>query len=101
MNTHWTEEKVYDEQIAPLMMQIIAICKEHRIPLACTFQYGDLEDGGPAFCSTLLPNDRQCEAMFQLNCAHQRATRVRSLAIAETHETLPDGSKRITIRRVG
>ena len=29
----WTKEDVYDEQIAPLMAQIIAICKEHRIPL--------------------------------------------------------------------
>lgn len=32
-------EKVYDEQIAPLMDKIIAICKEHNIPLACSFQY--------------------------------------------------------------
>lgn len=45
-------EAVYDEQIAPLMTQIIAICKEHGIPMAATFEY---EPEG--YCSTTLPFD--------------------------------------------
>jgi hypothetical protein len=32
-----TKEEVYDEEIAPLMTQIIAICKEHKINTHATF----------------------------------------------------------------
>lgn len=32
-------ESVYDEQIAPLMTQIIAICAEHKLPMFATFLY--------------------------------------------------------------
>jgi len=50
----WTKEDVYDEQIAPLMTQIIAICKEHRIPLVAQFNYAAEEDG-PLLCTTIIP----------------------------------------------
>lgn len=58
----WAEgeslERVYDEKIAPLMDQIIAVCKEHEMPVVASFQYG-AED----LCTTFLPfghrmNDR-------------------------------------------
>jgi len=53
--TEWTKEDVYDEQISPLMSQIIAICKEHRIPLVAQFNYADEPDGeGYKFCTTVL-----------------------------------------------
>lgn len=56
---------VYDEQIAPLMSRIIAVCKEHGIPMVFSAQLNDdragdsdvNEDGepiGPYFCTTLL-----------------------------------------------
>jgi len=32
-----TKEQIYDEQISPLMAQIIAICKEHKIPVLASF----------------------------------------------------------------
>lgn len=51
----WTKEDVYDEQIAPLMAQIIAICKEHRIPLVAQFNYAATDEDGPSFCTTILP----------------------------------------------
>lgn len=35
----WDLESVYDTQIAPLMQQIIAICKEHRLPVLASFEY--------------------------------------------------------------
>ena len=41
------KEKVYDEEIFPLMEKIVNICNKHDIPLFATFQYND---GG--FCST-------------------------------------------------
>lgn len=42
-------EQVYDEQIFPLMQQMIAICKEHRIPMLASFQYTQ-----DSFCTTFL-----------------------------------------------
>ncbi len=32
-----TKEQVYDEQISPLMINIIAICKEHKIAFVASF----------------------------------------------------------------
>ena len=43
------KEQVYDEQINPLMAQVIAICKEHKIATICTFSLDDL-----LLCSTTL-----------------------------------------------
>jgi hypothetical protein len=36
-------EKIYDEQISPLIQQVIEICKEHKMPLfiECEFNEGD------------------------------------------------------------
>jgi hypothetical protein len=45
-------EAVYDEQIHPLMAQIIAICKERQIPMLATFVYAP--DG---FCTTVMSVD--------------------------------------------
>lgn len=39
-----TKGEIYDEQISPLMKQIIAICKEHKIANICTFSL-DLGEG--------------------------------------------------------
>jgi hypothetical protein len=58
-------EAIYDEQISPLMTRIIAICKEHSIPMIFQAQINDdrkglsdvNEDGeelGPFFCTTVL-----------------------------------------------
>lgn len=50
-------EAFYDEKIAPLMTQIIALCAERNIPHICCFQLQgkDIPDdiGGPLLCSTL------------------------------------------------
>lgn len=42
-------EQVYDELISPLMTQIIAICKEHQLPMFAEFQYSDTD-----FCKTAI-----------------------------------------------
>ena len=52
--SEWTKEDVYDEQIAPLMTQIIAICQGHRIPMAAQFNYAR-DENGPCLCTTVLP----------------------------------------------
>jgi hypothetical protein len=45
-------EKVYDEKIDPLMKQIIALCKEHKIPIIACFQLDFTDD--PLFCTTYI-----------------------------------------------
>lgn len=95
----WSEEKTYDERIYPLMSQIIAICREREIPLACTFQYGFSEEDGAELCTTVLTAfERTDEFMRGLGKMH--APRSNTVALAETVVTNPDGSKHITISRV-
>jgi hypothetical protein len=50
----WNEEAAYDERIFPLMAQVIAICKERRIPMFASFAYGN-DDTETHLCTTLLP----------------------------------------------
>ncbi len=45
-------EPIYDQQIAPLMTQIITIATEHNMPFAATFQLNDGDEEGPLFCSS-------------------------------------------------
>ena len=58
------KEKIYDEQISPLMRQIIEVCKEHKIPLFANFGFDpvphveDEEGRYPADrCTTSLMGD--------------------------------------------
>lgn len=49
-------EAVYDERIAPLMTEIIGICREHKIPVLATFQWcDDTHEDGAGFCTTFIP----------------------------------------------
>lgn len=50
-------EKVYDEQISPLMSEIIGICKANGMPMVATFQYKDRPEveGEYLYCTTVLP----------------------------------------------
>ena len=48
-----TKEQIYDEQIAPLMKQIIAICKEHKIANVCTFSLINDDNDGVMYCTTM------------------------------------------------
>ena len=56
-------EPIYDEQVAPLMKQIIQICTDNDIPLIASFQLTDGpyddedEDSGELFCTTALIPD--------------------------------------------
>lgn len=50
------KEAVYDERISPLMEQIIALCKEHKINMVADFSLGyDPEGDQTLFCTTALP----------------------------------------------
>jgi hypothetical protein len=60
------KEAIYDAEISPLMAQIIALCKEHKINMAATFSLGiDPEEGENLFCSTVLPADESDEDGYE------------------------------------
>lgn len=50
-----TKEQAYDEKINPLMAQILAICKEHKIAMLASFTLD--YDSGLQCTSTLLEDD--------------------------------------------
>lgn len=50
------KEQAYDEQIAPLMTQIIAICQEHGIAMIASFAIPTKDDDGLC-CTTCLPDE--------------------------------------------
>lgn len=59
--TRTQREVIYDEKIAPLMEEIIAVCKANDIPVLASFQLDDVRtpDTNDAFkCTTrILPQD--------------------------------------------
>lgn len=55
-------EAVYDAEIAPLITEIIAICKREGIPMAATFEYAPEQ-----YCTTAIPAEGQSERMKRCN----------------------------------
>ncbi|EDC3150253.1 hypothetical protein KGN64_003341 [Salmonella enterica] len=51
---YYNLESVYDEKISPLMTQIIAICKEHNMPMVASYAYKNSEEQGRCYCTTTL-----------------------------------------------
>ncbi len=66
----FNKEDVYDNEISPLMTKIIAICKEHKIPMLATFTYENHEERGVGKCTTLLNGfeGRHDESNQEANC---------------------------------
>ncbi len=56
-------ETVYDEQIAPLMYEIVRICQRNDIPMLASFCYG-AEDGEPMLCTTALVENPRTPKKF-------------------------------------
>lgn len=59
MKQGYDKESVYDEKIAPLMKQIISICKEEELPMVAQFylkqQHPDAdEENGAMYCTTTI-----------------------------------------------
>ena len=92
----WTKEDVYDEQIAPLMSKIIAICKEHDIPVVAQFQYANTEEEA-ALCTTTIVGERGDPSIRKLAALMSPQAPV---VLAETITTDADGKKLISIRRI-
>lgn len=57
-------ERVYDEKIAHLMTEIIAVCKGHGIPMMCSFALdGDLACTSAILNGELNPPEAMIEAL--------------------------------------
>jgi len=95
------KEQVYDEQISPLMQQIIAITREHGIAMIASFDIAhdgegpNGEDCSALLCSTLLPDGdgKQNQIFAEANAHIRRAGRAAPMMITTTHR---DGSKTMT-----
>lgn len=94
-----TKEERYDNEIAPLMAKILEICKAAKIALIADFALDDSEESEGLHCTSALlahdfgPSEAQIDAYELLKPKP-------SYAFAETHQTMEDGSKRISIRRI-
>ena len=53
-DTRGPRERVYDEHIEPLIGQVIALCKEHKIPTLMSFELDEHPENGPLHCTTAL-----------------------------------------------
>lgn len=87
-------EVVYDAEIAPLMSQIIAICKAHRIPMLATFQYSNrqTEEGNAHFCTTRIPFEGEHRALAKATVAIRHGDNDGIFAFAITSAP-PDGAR--------
>jgi hypothetical protein len=56
------KEAIYDNEISPLMAQIIKICRDNNINMATTFSLDFDEDAEETlFCTTVIPSDESDE----------------------------------------
>jgi hypothetical protein len=93
----WNKEDIYDEKIAPLMAEILKICKENELPIVCTIQYGCDEEDRALFCTSTICNQSHADKkMLRLAEAHKPE---RAVNFAETY-TKPDGTKEVRIQRI-
>lgn len=92
-----TKEQIYDDQVNPLIVQILEICKVNRIAMIADFAL----DAVDFHCTSALlspefePLDTQLGAWEIL-----KPRGGTTFALAETIETLPGGEKKITIQGI-
>lgn len=68
-----TREAIYDAEIAPLMTQIVAVCRRADIPIVASFQLDDdRPDGSGLFCSTLITDETTAMSLRRAAAAIKR-----------------------------
>ncbi|WP_321782385.1 hypothetical protein [Burkholderia pyrrocinia] len=60
-----SKEHVYDDQISPLMAQILSICKDHKIAMLASFSIPSDEDPELACTSALVGGDFKAPASYR------------------------------------
>jgi len=88
------KERVYDTAISPLMAQVIAICKEHGIPMVASFVYAPEQ-----FCTTAIPGPADDDASKRLEAARQIIQRgFAALSLAPTPAQAAKAGERGRVR---
>lgn len=84
------KETAYDAEISPLMVQIIDVCKRHKINVHATFVLDvpeDAEDENAILCTTHLPVDEGDEEGMRLIAALLRVAKPEPMFAAFTIST--------------
>jgi hypothetical protein len=90
-----TKEQVYDEQINPLMAQIIQICQTNNIPFAFSAQLttDEEDEDGALFCSTFnLPDGTHQCLKDAASLIYRQRPKVLSMIITKPHPTGGDAA---------
>lgn len=95
------KEEIYDDQVSPLMLKIIEICKVNGIAMMASFDIGhdgegpNGEDCTGLTCNTLLPDgdDKPNPLFTQANALIRRRGRAAPMMITTERG---DGSKTMT-----
>jgi hypothetical protein len=93
------EEKVYDEQIAPLITKIIMICMKHKIPMAATFQYAYTGEEGGHYVTTTLPFEGRVDEQINTVMVAMKPRSPKSIAVITRTDPVT-GKKSIEIQRI-
>lgn len=67
-----TREEAYDSKISPLVAEIIAICKEHKIQFLANFEIGDEDDPGLQCTTNVFGDDWQPSEAMKMAYANLR-----------------------------
>jgi len=60
----YNKENIYDEQICPLMTQIIDICKNNGINMIASYYLiEETENNDDLYCTTFIPGEKQCQKL--------------------------------------
>lgn len=65
----WDLEDVHDNEISPLVSQILEICNRVGMPCYMTFHYGNGADGENSLCSSLLADQRPDDTVLAVKAA--------------------------------
>ena len=94
MESQPNKEQVYDEQISPLMAQIIKICQTHKIAFLASFSIPTEAEPELACSTVLLEDDFKPPASFLAAWKALRPARRAPVLMLSTEHA--DGSKTMT-----
>lgn len=83
-------EEVYDDKIAPLMTQILDICKANNLPMFATFAFShDVDEDDTGFCTSYLafPGRAPMELVEAKSAVTKRHSSGVMIATITTQET--------------
>ena len=85
-------EKIYDEQIFPLMTKIIAICRENDIPFVASYEYAP-----EYFCSSAWKVDGQSTFMSKLFTLIRHKAKGNRISTMKLTVTDKDGNETVDV----